>query len=101
MFHSLPANEATKWARGMKHQAIKPMQNNVDYAPFEDSSFKGHLAYLMCTGDQTFHLASQKKFLQGAGIEVTDELPTGHMPFLEMPKKTAQKVLGLVERVAM
>ena len=98
MFHNLPADEAARWARGMRHQAIKPMQSTVEYAPFEDSAYKGNLAYLMCTDDHTFHLPSQKKFLEGAGIEITDEMPTSHMPFLEKPEKTAEKVLGLVEK---
>jgi hypothetical protein len=100
MYHSLPAKEAGKWAAGMKHQAMKPMQSKVEYAPFEDPIYKGKLAYLMCTNDQTFHLPSQKKFLTSAGIEITDEIATSHMPFLEMPQKTADKVLCLVARTA-
>lgn len=101
MFHNLPADEAASWARGMRHQAIKPMQSTVNYAPFEDPAYSGHLAYLLCTDDHTFHLPSQKKFQQGAGIEITDELQTSHMPFLEMPETAAEKVLGLVGKVSM
>jgi hypothetical protein len=100
MFHNLPAKEARKWAAGMKPQAIKPMQSTVEYAPFEDSAYKGKVAYLMCTDDQTFHLPSQKKFLSGANIEMTDEIATSHMPWLEKPQETVQKVLALAGRCA-
>lgn len=100
MFHNLPAKEASKWAAGMKSQAIKPMQSTVEYAPFEDSAYKGKVAYLMCTDDQTFHLPSQKKFLSGANIETTDEMSTSHMPWLEKPQETVQKVLALAGKCA-
>ncbi|KAJ5626871.1 alpha beta hydrolase family domain protein [Penicillium herquei] len=99
MFHNLLAQEAQKWASKMKHQAIKPMQSVVTYAPFEDDIYKGHLAYLLCTQDETIHPSGQRKFLTVAGIEVMDEIPTSHMPWLEMADQTTEKILSLAEKV--
>ncbi|KAJ6093084.1 hypothetical protein N7486_008373 [Penicillium sp. IBT 16267x] len=101
MFHNLPTEAAERWATKMKKQAIKPMQSVVTYAPFEDEWYKGHLAYLKCSQDETIHPPGQLKFLTVAGIEVTDEMATSHMPWLEAADETAEKILGLVEKVRM
>jgi hypothetical protein len=85
----------------MNPQAIKPLQGIVPYAPFEDEFYKGHLAYLKCVEDQCVHLPGQSKFIAAAGIQETDELPTSHMPWLEMATTTAEKILGLVAKVQM
>ncbi|KAK2612528.1 hypothetical protein QQS21_001466 [Conoideocrella luteorostrata] len=100
-FNRLPTEEAKYWAGRVKHQALKPMQSIVPYAPFEDDYYKDHLAYLQCTNDETIHPPAQKKFFDVAGGQVTDELPTSHFPWLEMPDETAEKVLNLAQKVRM
>lgn len=102
MFHNLPPPQAAHWASRMHHQAIAPMRSTVTYNPAEDARYKHHLAYLLCTDDQTFHLGSQRKFLEGAGIAETVELVgRSHMPFLEDAEGTARAVVGVVGRVGM
>ncbi|KAL5041188.1 hypothetical protein BDW71DRAFT_192254 [Aspergillus fruticulosus] len=101
LFHKLPPDEAKVWAAKMKRQALKPLQGVVPYAPFEDEFYKGHLAYLRCAEDECVHPPGQAKFIAAAGIQETDELPTSHMPWLEMADVTAQKVLGLAQKVTM
>ncbi|KAL2871603.1 alpha/beta hydrolase [Aspergillus lucknowensis] len=101
LFHKLPAPEAQSWAANMKRQAIKPLQGIVPYAPFEDDLFKGHLAYLRCAEDECVHPPAQAKFIAAAGIQETDELPTSHMPWLEMADTTAEKIIAMAERVRM
>ncbi|KAJ5113758.1 hypothetical protein N7456_002292 [Penicillium angulare] len=101
LFHNLPPEVAHHWAAKMKHQAIKPMQSVVTYAPFEDEMYKGHLAYLKCLQDEMIHLPGQLKFLSLAGIEVTDEMDASHMPWLDNSDETAMKLLRLVEKVRM
>ena len=78
------------------------MRSTVTYNPAEDANFNPHMAYLLCTDDQTFHLASQRKFLEGAGIVETVELVgRSHMPFLEDAEGTARAVGEVVGRVGM
>ncbi|KAL4860652.1 hypothetical protein BDV12DRAFT_204826 [Aspergillus spectabilis] len=101
LFHKLPPNEAQSWAAKMKRQAIKPLQGIVPYAPFEDDFYKGHLAYLRCAEDECVHPPGQAKFIAVAGIQETDELPTSHMPWLEIADTTAERILGLVAKVRM
>ncbi|KAL2847109.1 hypothetical protein BJX68DRAFT_268409 [Aspergillus pseudodeflectus] len=101
LFHKLPPTEAQSWAANMKRQAIKPLQCIVPYAPFEDDFYKGHLAYLKCAEDACVHPPGQAKFIAAAGIQNTDELPTSHMPWLEMADTTAERILGLAAKVGM
>lgn len=75
------------------------MQSIITYSPFEDEAYKGHLAYLKCSKDITIHPPAQLAFLGAAGVEETDELPTGHFPWLEMADATAEKVLSLANKV--
>lgn len=101
LFHNLPEQEAREWARKMRTQAIKPMQGLIPYAPFEDHVYKGHMAYLICSDDHMVHPPGQDKFVAVAGIEVTDKLPNGHMPWLEAANETAEKILGLATKIRM
>ena len=78
------------------------MQSTVTYCPAEDPQYQPHMAYLLCTDDQTFHLGSQKKFLEGAGITETVELVgRSHMPFLDDAEGTARAVREVVGKVGM
>lgn len=99
LFNKLPADEAAKWASKMKHQAIKPMKSIVTYAPFSDEAYKGHIAYIKCSEDQMVHPPSQEKFIAVAGIQVTDELHTSHMPWLDDAAMTADKIISVADRV--
>ncbi|KAI0870486.1 hypothetical protein GGS24DRAFT_504694 [Hypoxylon argillaceum] len=101
LFHKLPANEASKWAAKMKHQAIKPMQSVVQYAPFEDDAYIGHIAYIRCRDDQMVHPPAQTKFIAVSGIQVTAELPTSHMPWLEDADLTAETIIAMTRKVRM
>ncbi|KAI0190608.1 Alpha/beta hydrolase fold-1 [Astrocystis sublimbata] len=101
LFHKLPAGEAAEWASMMRHQAIKPMQSIVTYAPFEDDAYKGHIAYITCRDDQMVHPPAQKKFIAVSGVEVTTELPTSHMPWLEEPDLTVETIINTAEKIRM
>ncbi|KAL3451438.1 hypothetical protein BJX65DRAFT_304021 [Aspergillus insuetus] len=101
LFHKLTLSETQYWACKIERQAPKPLQGIVSYAPFEDNFYMGHLAYLRCAEDECVHPPGQAKFIAAAGNEETDELPTSHLPWLEMADMTAKRILDLVAKVRM
>jgi hypothetical protein len=54
-------------------------------------------AYLFCTEDRILHVDNQRAMVAAAGITLTKEVKSGHVPFVSMPKSVVEFVQEVVD----
>jgi len=54
-------------------------------------------AYLFCTEDRILHVENQRQMAKAAGITLTKEVKSGHVPFMSMPESVVDFVQEVVE----
>ncbi|RGP68587.1 hypothetical protein FSPOR_5224 [Fusarium sporotrichioides] len=94
-FSDLPASEHNKaWEKVLGSHSRKSFDHLAD---FINADVKIPTTYVKCEKDDVLPLEYQEKFLQAGGFDKVESLPSGHFPFLSMPKETAE----LFGRIAM
>ncbi|KAF2637934.1 alpha/beta-hydrolase [Massarina eburnea CBS 473.64] len=98
VFHDLPPEEAERLASSLPKQPASCFSEPVHWDPYEAESFQGRLGYIYTEADRILPLDFQKRFVQTAGIKHTAMLEgCSHSPHIEMPKKLAETVIGMLD----
>lgn len=92
-YSHLPIDEAQKWAKLLKPQALGTFKTKATYSPWADEAWSGRTAYLLCEDDQSFPLPLQQCFVQSGNFKFVESLASSHSPFLDMPEETVEVLI--------
>jgi hypothetical protein len=94
-FSDLPAKEQdAAWEKVLGSQSRKSFDHLAD---FINTDVKIPKTYVKCEKDEVALPAYQDMFIQSGGFDRVESLPSGHFPFLSIPRETAE----LFGRIAM
>ncbi|KAF1811884.1 alpha/beta-hydrolase [Eremomyces bilateralis CBS 781.70] len=94
-YNGLPKEKQEEMSGKLKTQSVAALGTPVEYAGHSDSPGW----FLMCTKDLVVSLAQQKYIvaLPGVDIERSEEIETGHTPFLTHPDEVADFIARAAE----
>ncbi|UZP42979.1 hypothetical protein NXS19_010795 [Fusarium pseudograminearum] len=94
-FSDLPADQRDEaWKKVLGSHSRKSFDHLAD---FINTDVKIPTTYVKCEKDEVLPPMYQDNFIQAGGFSKVESLPSGHFPFLSMPKETAE----LFGRIAM
>jgi len=81
-YHDLDTDTAQHYAKKLKTTSTGTFASELTYESYRDIP----AAYLICKQDRALSPEKQRAFADAAGIELVEEIDTGHSPFLSKPE---------------
>ncbi|KAH8811361.1 Alpha/beta hydrolase fold-1 [Xylogone sp. PMI_703] len=95
-YNDLDKEEAKFWSSLLRTQSSGVFTSPLTYDGYR------HIAsmYIFTTRDQALSIQTQRQMAANAGITLTEDIDTGHSPFLSRPRETAEIIQRVIGRIA-